>query len=113
MRIESSGMRALPGLASMDDRAEPDRQVDAALDRRPRPQQRLVGAQRRTADLLGAGALLRPPAEEAQRVEGVQALDLEPGGPGDRAQPLARVAAVVAESAGDRAGEARGGRPKR
>src|SRR4051794_41661962 len=109
MRIERSGMRALLRLAGVDDHAQPDRQLDAALDRRPRREQRLVGLERRAADVPRPGALLRPPPEQAERVERVQALDLEAGRLGDRAQPLARVAAVVAERAGDRAGQAGGG----
>src|SRR4051794_41285046 len=113
MRIERSGMRALLRLAGVDDHAQPDRQLDAALDRRPRREQRLVGLERRAADVLRPGALLRPPSEQAERVERVQALDLEAGRLRDRAQPLARVAAVVAERAGDRAVQARMRPPQR
>src|SRR3954453_10039174 len=109
MRIERSGTRALLRLAGVDDHAQAARHLDATLDRRPRREQRLVGLERGAADVLRAGALLRPPSEQAQRVEGVQALDLETGGLGDRAQPLAGVAAVVAERAVDRAVQARMG----
>src|SRR3954470_13576868 len=99
MRIERSGMRAFLRLAGVDDHAQPDGKLDAALDRRPCGKQRLVCLQGRAADVLRPGALLGPPPEQAERVEGVQALDLEAGRLGDRAQPLARVAAVVAERA--------------
>src|SRR3954463_14023519 len=113
MRIERSGTRALLRLAGGDDHAQPARQLEAALDRRPRREQRLVRLQRRAPDLLRPGALLRPPSEQAERVAGVQALDLEARRLGDSLQPLAGVAAVVAERAVDRAVQARMGGPER
>src|SRR4051794_29476688 len=98
MRIERSGMRDLRRPPGVDDQAQADGQVDAPLDRPPRRQQRLVDAQRRAPDAARgpAGPVLRPPAEDAEGVEGVQTLDLEAGVLDERAQALAGVAAVVA-----------------
>src|SRR3712207_153231 len=84
--------------AGLDDETQADGEVDALLQRPPCSEQRLVDAQRRASDASPTRPVTGPPAEDSQRVEGVDALHLKPGGLGDGAQPLAGVAAVMPEA---------------